>query len=118
MKQLTIYRRHDANTRPGGFGNPPTYHIDEPRHSDTEMIWVDPVQITIPEGYRVAESNGGDRLLYDPQGRYVEIVDRRGHPAIITGAYRDKRGELCPAYAHLDKAAADATNTDGQCDNQ
>lgn len=105
MTQITIYRRSDANTRPGGVGNPPTYHIDEPHHSDAGMVWIDPVQITIPVGYSVAESSGGGRLLYGPDGSNELIVDDHGHPAIITGAYRSKRGELCPAYTRLDQAA-------------
>ncbi|HBS60894.1 MAG TPA: hypothetical protein DEA44_16730 [Firmicutes bacterium] len=105
---ITIYRREDQNTTPRGFGNPPTYHIDAPPHSDADMIWVEPVQITLPDGYTVAESESGPREMYDPQGRYVKIFDDHGHPAIMYGTGRGREGKPFAKYFRLDKGAAEA----------
>lgn len=103
MTQITIYRREDANTTPRGFGYPPTYHIDEPHHSDAEMIWVEPVQITLPEGYTIAENNTGSLALYDPQGNPTAIGDDHGHPAIYLETWRNKQGKPFDRYQRLDK---------------
>jgi hypothetical protein len=103
MTQATIYRREDANTTPRGFGNPPTYHCDEPSHSDRDMIWVTPVTINLPDGWEIAQSESGPYELYDDKGEYQRIVDDHGHPAIITGTGSNKQGKTFATYHRLDK---------------
>lgn len=81
--QVTIWKRETSNTRPRGFGNRPTYHFDEPHHSDAEMIWVQPLKVELPEGYEVAECQDGSMRLYDKKGEHVDVFDRNGSPAIM-----------------------------------
>lgn len=99
----TIYRREDSNTKPRGFGNDPTYHVDAPSHSDADLIWIEPVTITIPDGYSIDESNSGPREMYDRDGQRVEIVDDHGHPAILIGIGRNRDGKAFARYQRLDK---------------
>lgn len=103
MSNAIIYRRADRNTTPRGFGNPPTYHCDEITNNDTEMVWVDPVEIILPEGYTIAEANDGHKYLYDEQDKQQPIVDDHGHPAIVTGKGRNKEGKPFLYYKRLDK---------------
>ena len=57
----------------------------------------------LPDGYEVAECNGGTLELYDPQGKRVEILDDHGHPAIVTGVGYNKEGKAFVHYLRLDK---------------
>jgi len=102
-QSITIYRREDRNTTPRGFGNPPMYHIDEPLSSDWDMVWVSPIDITLPEGYSVAECASGGRELYDLQDQRVEIVDDHGHPALLVDVRTNKRGKQYGVYQRLDE---------------
>lgn len=100
---ITIWRRYDSNTTPRGFGNPPTYHIDKPYTSDTDMIWADPIEITLPDGYSVAEAADGQQYLYDARGRQEPILDDHGHPAIVIGVGVNKQGKTFSRCLRLDK---------------
>lgn len=100
---ITIYRREDKDTTPRGLGNPPTYHFDEPYHSDREMIWSEPVQITLPDGYTVSIANDGHQYLYDPQDNHEPVVDDHGHPAIEIGSWQNKEGKPYVRFLRLDK---------------
>lgn len=100
---ITIYRRETANTSPRGFGYAPTYHIDEPYHDDTEMIWIEPIEITIPDGYTVRVANNGGRYLYDTKNEFTPIEDDHGHPAINMGVWQNKAGKPFVRYQRLDK---------------
>ena len=100
---IIIYRREDANTKPRGFGNDPTYHIDKPYHSDFDMIWIETINITLPEGYTIAENMYNEKCLFDAENKHVDIIDDHGHPAIITGFGYNKEGKSFAKYLRLDK---------------
>jgi hypothetical protein len=103
MQKITIWKREDANTTPRGFGNAPTYHIDEPYHSDKDMIWVTAIEITLPDGYEVSECVDGSKQLYDKKGDQIEILDDHGHPAILLDIYNNKQGKPYGHFIRLDK---------------
>jgi hypothetical protein len=86
MSTITIWKREDSNTTPRGFGNPPTYYIDEPRTSDAEMIWAEPIKITLPDGWSVGVNAYGERIVFDETGTKADIIDHNGHPAVIVDA--------------------------------
>lgn len=67
------------------------------------MLWAEPVEITLPDGYSVGESADGTRHLYDPEDKYEPIVDDHGHPAIVIGAWQNKDGKPFTRYQRLDK---------------
>lgn len=98
MEKITIYKRDDENTRPRGFGNPPTYHILEDAPRDKDFVWWTPIEITIPEGYTVAQCNDWQYRLFDSKGRSMDILDWRDHPCII-----DLDTPGYPRYIRLDK---------------
>lgn len=100
-QQFTVWRREDSNTTPRGFGNPPTYHLDEPY--DAEMLLAEPITCTLPEGYTIAECNQGTTELYDTKGQREPITDDHGHPAIVTGVGVNKQGKTFEIYLRLDK---------------
>lgn len=100
---ITIWQRYDRDTTPRGFGRAPSYHIEKPYTNDTEMIWADPVTITIPDGYTIAANNYGDIMLFDTDNCAVDIVDDHGHPAIVIGAGTNKGGKRFARYKRLDK---------------
>ena len=84
MKKITIWRRFDSDTTPRGLGRAPTYHIDKPATSDWEMVWAEEVPVILPDGYEVAESGMGDRMMYDERGNHCHIIDNgSGHPAMV-----------------------------------
>jgi len=58
---------------------------------------------TLPDGYEVAESNGGTLELYNPQGERVQIMDDHGHPAVVTGIGYNRDGKAFAHYLRLDK---------------
>lgn len=99
--RATIYKLETDNTTPRGFGYPPTYHCDEPTSGD--MRWVTPIEITLPDGFEIAESADGQRFLYDAQGQHVAIEDDHGHPAILVDVRANKRGKQYGVYQRLDR---------------
>jgi hypothetical protein len=103
MEKIIIWKREDQNTTPRGFGNTPTYHLDEPYHSDKDMIWVTAIDIVLPDGYTVAESNSGSKELYDENDNQVDIIDDHGHPAILLDVYNNKQGKHYGHFLRLDK---------------
>lgn len=100
--QFAVWKREDSNTAPRGFGFMPAYSIDKPYTSECEMIWAEPIMCTLPEGYTIAESNGGTKELYDNNGRRVAIIDYHGHPSVVLGIKRDKRGNTIVIHKQLD----------------
>ena len=84
MTKITIYRREDENTRPGGFGFEPTYHILEEAPRDEALVWWHPIEITLPDGYYVAQCNDWQYRVFDAKGESQDIFDRHGHPCINT----------------------------------
>lgn len=84
MEKITIYKREDENTRPRGFGNPPTYHILDEAPSDSDLVWWYPIEITLPDGYYVARCNDWQYRIFDAKGESQDIMDRNDHPCINT----------------------------------
>ena len=103
MQKFTVWKREDANTMPRGFGNAPTYHLDEPSHSDKDMIWVTAIDCTLPDGYSVAECQDGSTQLYDKNNEHVQIIDDHSHPAILLDVYHAKSGKPYGHFLRLDK---------------
>lgn len=103
MNKITIWKREDSNTTPRGLGSPPSYHLDKPYTSESEMIWAEPILCTLPDGYSIAESNGGTTELYDENNQREQIIDDHGHPAIAIGVGRNKNGKESAICRRLDK---------------
>lgn len=92
MEKITIYMRKDENTRPRGFGNPPTYHILDEAPQDKALVWWTPIKITLPDGYHVAQCNDWQYRIFDATGERRDIIDHNGYPCIID--------ETAPTYPH------------------
>lgn len=99
MEKITIYKREDENTRPRGFGNPPTYHIFREAPSDGDLVWWYPIEITLPDGYYVARCNDLQYRIFDAKGESQDIMDRNDHPCINTAESIWDR----PIWTRLDK---------------
>lgn len=99
IDKITIYKREDENTRPRGFGNPPTYHILDDAPQDEALVWWYPIEITLPDGYYVAQCNDWQRRIFNAQGVSLDIIDRHDHPYINTAESIWDR----PIWARLDK---------------
>lgn len=80
----TIYRRYSRDTI-RIVGQEATYHVEKPYTSDSEMIWADPVEVTIPDGFTVADNTAGIAMLYDQTGAYYPITDRHEKPYYYDG---------------------------------
>ena len=99
MTKITIYKREDENTRPRGFGNPPTYHILDGAPQDEALVWWYPIEIILPDGYYVAQCNDWQRRIFNAQGVSLDIIDRHDHPYINTAESIWDR----PVWTRLDK---------------
>lgn len=86
--EIIIWKRCDQDTRPAGLGNDPTYSIDKPQTSST--VWAEPITCTVPEGYTVDLNMYDEQMLFGPDGKAVDILDDRDHPAIVTGVGYNK----------------------------
>lgn len=75
----TIYRRYSRDTI-RIVGCEATYHVEKPYTSDREMIWADPVEVTIPDGFTIADNMVGIAMLYDQTGECYPITDWHGKP--------------------------------------
>ena len=102
----TIYRIETRNTRPAGFGFAPSYVFDEPIISamqrNEDFMDSSPVDISIPVGYEVCKNTFGELQLFDNQGRYIDVIDDHGHPAILIEIWQNKNGKPFPRYLRLD----------------
>lgn len=98
-KEITIYMRKDENTRPRGFGNPPTYHILVEAPQNKALVWWTPIKITLPDGYHVAQCNDWQYCIFDAKGESQDIIDHNGYPCINTAESIWDR----PTWRRLDK---------------
>lgn len=79
---ITMYRVTSISDMCNGY--PPTYSLEGIRYP-WELYDIDKLLVTLPEGYTVAESNGGFLAIYNDQGEYTPVFHRQGGPAIATG---------------------------------
>lgn len=74
---MKLYRVREADAIRQGLD--PAYLLYDPQH--ISAVWVDELDVTLPEGYTVETAESGEPIICDPSGEGCLLV-HRGGPAV------------------------------------
>ncbi len=74
---MKLYQVREANAIKQGLD--PAYLLYDPQH--ISAVWVDELEVNLPEGYTVEIAESGEPIICDPNGKGCLLV-HRGGPAL------------------------------------